>query len=45
MLVIRAGIHKMLVSIANREGPEQIASSEAVCSGSALFVEAFLAAS
>ena len=30
MLVIRAGIHKMLVKIANREDPDQTASSEAV---------------
>ena len=29
-LVIRAGIHKMLVRIANREDPDQTASSEAV---------------
>ena len=28
--VIRAGIHKMLVRIANREDPDQTASSEAV---------------
>ena len=40
---IRAGIHKMLVRIANREDPDQTASSEAVWSGSALFVHAFLA--
>ena len=33
----------MLVKIANREDPDQTASSEAVWSGSALFVEAFLA--
>ena len=38
MLVIRGGIHKMLVRIANREDPDQTASSEAVWSGSALFV-------
>ena len=38
MLVIRAGIHKMLVRIANREDPDQTASSEAVWFGSALFV-------
>ena len=38
MLVIRDGIHKMLVRIANREDPDQTASSEAVWSGSALFV-------
>ena len=30
MLAIRAGIHKMLVRIANREDPDQTASSEAV---------------
>ena len=29
MLVIRAGTHKMLVRIANREDPDQTASSEA----------------
>ena len=29
-LVFRAGIHKMLVRIANREDPDQTASSEAV---------------
>ena len=38
MLVTRAGIHKMLVKIANREDPDQTTSSEAVRSGSALFV-------
>ena len=37
MLVIKAGIHKMFGRIANREDPDQIASSEAVWSGSALF--------
>ena len=42
-LVFRAGIHKMLVRTANREDPDQTASSEAVCSGSALSVEACLA--
>ena len=36
MYVIRAGIHKMLVRIANREEPDQTASSEAVWSGSVL---------
>ena len=41
MLVFRAGIHKMVVRIANREDPEQTASSVAVCSGSALFVLVF----
>ena len=30
MLVFRAGIHKMLVRIANREDPDQTASEEAV---------------
>ena len=30
MLVIRTGIHKMLVRIANRTDPDQTASSEAV---------------
>ena len=30
MLAIRAGIHKRLVRIANREDPDQTASSEAV---------------
>ena len=30
MLVIKAGIHKMLVRITNREDPDQTASSEAV---------------
>ena len=30
MLVFRAGMHKMLVRIANREDPEQTASLEAV---------------
>ena len=29
MLVIRAGIHKMHVRIANRDGPDPTASSEA----------------
>ena len=38
MLVIRAGIHKMLVKIANGEDHDQNASSEAVWSGSAMFV-------
>ena len=42
MMVIRATIHKMLVRIANREDPDQTASEEAVGSGSALFVWAFL---
>ena len=43
MYVIRAGIYKMLVRVANREDPDQTASSEAVWSGSVLFVYAFLA--
>ena len=30
ILLIRAGIYKMLVRIANREEPDQTASSEAV---------------
>ena len=30
MFVIRDGVHKMLVRIANREDPDQTASSEAV---------------
>ena len=30
MFVIKAGYHKMLVRIANREDPDQTASSEAV---------------
>ena len=30
ILVVRAGTHKMLVRIANRENPYQTASSEAV---------------
>ena len=42
MLIIRAVIYKMLVRIANREDPDQTASSEAVWSGSALFVYTFL---
>ena len=41
-LVISAGSHKMLFWIANREDPDQTASSEAVWSGSALFVFAFV---
>ena len=43
MLVFRAGIHKLLVIIANSEYPDQTAPSEAVWSGSALFVYAFWA--
>ena len=42
MVVFRAGVHKMLVWMANREDPDQTASSEAVWSGYALFVLAFL---
>ena len=38
MLVLRTAIHKMLVRVANMEDPDQTASSEAVWSGSALFV-------
>ena len=38
MSVFRAGIHKFLVRVANRKDPDQTASSEAVRSGSALFV-------
>ena len=34
MLVFRAGIHKMLVRIANREDPDQTASLDAAWSGS-----------
>ena len=30
MLVIKAGVHKMLLRMANREDPDQTASSEAV---------------
>ena len=36
ILVIRVGINKMLVRMANREDPDQTASSEAVWSGSML---------
>ena len=43
MLVYRAGTHKMLVKIANREDPDQTASSETVRFVSTLFVKAFLA--
>ena len=38
MLVFRVWIHKMLVRIALREDPDQTATSEAVWSGSELFV-------
>ena len=41
MLVISAGIHKILVRVANKEDPNQTA--EAVWSGSAQFVNSFLA--
>ena len=44
MLVKRARILKMLVRIVKREDPDQTASSEAVWSGSAQFVIAFLLA-
>ena len=40
MLVIKAGIHIVLTRKANREDPHQAVSSEAVRSGSALFVTA-----
>ena len=43
VMEIRAGIPKFLVTKANREDPYQTALSEAVLSGSALFVWAFLA--
>ena len=38
ILVYRAGIGKTVVQLANRDHPDQTASSEAVLSGSALFV-------
>ena len=38
MLIIRAGIHRMLVRITNGEDPDQTAFDEAVGSRSALFV-------
>ena len=38
MVVIRAGIYKMLVKIVSREDSDQTASLEAVGSGSAMFV-------
>ena len=38
MLVLTAGINKTGVRLANREDPDQTASSEAVWSGSSLFV-------
>ena len=43
MLVIGAGIHKLLITIANRKDLDKTAPVEAVWSGSALFVWAFLA--
>ena len=43
MLVIWASIRQMLVSIANREDPDQTTSEEAVWSGSVLFVYAIMA--
>ena len=43
MLINRAKIQKIFLRIANREDPDQTASEEAVWSGSALFVQAFLA--
>ena len=42
LLVIRAGTDYMMVRKANRENPDQTASSEAVWSGSVLFVKAFV---
>ena len=42
MVIIETGIHKMLnIRNLNIEDPDQTASSEAVRSGSALFVKAF----
>ena len=38
MMVIKAGIRKILLRLANREDPDQTASSEGVWSGTALFV-------
>ena len=38
MFVIIAGIHRMLVRITNREDPDQSAFSEAVGSGTVVFV-------
>ena len=37
MLFFKARILKLLFIVANREDPHQIAFSEAVCSGNALF--------
>ena len=45
ILVWRAGIQKMLVRIANRDDPDQTASSEAVWSGSARLSRLFWQAS
>ena len=45
MFEISTGNHKMLVRMANSEDFDQIASLEAVLSGSALFVYAYLAGS
>ena len=42
MLVIRTAIRKIFVKKTNREDPDQTASSEAVRSGTALFVWVFL---
>ena len=42
LLLFMAGYHKMLVRTANTENPDQTASSEAVWSGFAMFVLAFL---
>ena len=36
MLIIRAGIHKLLIRIANSEDLDQNASSEAILSGSTI---------
>ena len=41
MFVIRVGINKMIVRIANRKDPDQTAYSEAVWSGFELFVYTF----
>ena len=38
LLVFKAGIHKFIIRTANREDPVQTASSEAVLSGSVMFV-------
>ena len=43
MMVIRAGLRILIVRIANKEDPDQTASSETVWPGSALFAQAFLA--